>query len=270
MIQTLLVAALFTASPIHEMSKESLNAYLGELQSSVPDFQARIAEVALRCAGTPYADGPLGEGPDGKYDTDPIIDLRRVDCVTYVEQTIALAISRSLIEATETLQGIRYRDGLVDFATRNHFMISDWVKNNDFCKDITKDLGVPTESVTRTISKKDFFQRVNAIGITNVQQDETITVDYVPVNMTEIAEEKLPNVALLVFIGNVDWLFSLHCGLYVRDSDGEGKLYHASSRVKRVVAMPLPTYVDTQKERYIGFTAYTLAEPKGNLRPENN
>ncbi len=254
------VVALLTAGEaVYEMPPEAMDAYLGRLQSEEPLFGARLASVAHRSLGTPYVNGPLGEGPDGKYDQDPLVDFGRVDCVTFVEQSLALAISSSCDEAVERLQGIRYKNGEISFETRNHFMISDWVANNRFCRDVSRDLGVSAAHVSRTISRRDYFPKVKAPELGQDTPDQVINLAYVPLSQVVDAEPNLPSPALIVFIGKIDWLFALHCGLYVRDEDGKGQLIHASSKAEAVVAVPLAEYLEGS-ERYLGFTAYALRD----------
>ena len=247
--------------PISKMSEPALDSYLADLSVREPNFGARLVDVARRSLGTPYADGPLGEGPEGKYDKDPLIDLTRVDCVTFVEQTIALAASASYETALETLRGIRYQDGQTSFESRNHFMISDWIANNTFCRDVTGKLGVPTKTISRKISRKDFFERVNAPELGRDTPDQMIDLVYVASADARSAEKNLPSMALIVFAGKVDWLFALHCGFHLRDEHGEGLLYHASSKAGRVVAESLVDYLE-ESTRYLGFTAYNITEPE--------
>ena len=141
-------------------------------------------------------------------------------------------------------------------------MITDWVRNNPYCKDITAQLGVDTSVVERTISRKNFFERVEAPGLGLDTPDEVVPLTIVPTSLVENAELKLPDTALVVFVGKVDWLFALHCGLYIRNEKGEGKLVHASSKSGEVVEMSLVDYMHSQAGRYLGFTAYELTEPK--------
>lgn len=262
MLQTLVLIALAAADPLYRLEEPEIDARLQQLVAAETPYTQRVVQIALECVGTPYFDGPLGEGPDGKYDTDPLVDLKRVDCVTYVEQTLALATASSFLESVANLQHIRYRKGQIDFETRNHFMISDWIRNNPHCRDVSTKLGVETNTLTRTISKKDFFQRVNAPDLGQTTPDESVSIDYVPSENAAAAEPKLPSPSLIVFIGQKpDWLFALHCGLYIRDSGGEGALYHASSKHQKVVAVPLTGYLKENDTRYLGFTAYQIAEP---------
>jgi hypothetical protein len=253
------------SEPIFKMPEPALDSYLADLSVREPSFSTRLVEVAKQSLGTPYADGPLGEGSQGKYDKDPLIDLTRADCVTFVEQTIALAASTSYEEALETLRRIRYRDDQISFESRNHFMISDWIANNEFCRDVTRKLGVPTRAISRKISRKGFFDRVKAPELGRDTPDKTVELVYVASADIGPAEKNLPSPALIVFIGKVDWLFALHCGLYVRDEQSQRFLYHASSKAGRVVATSLADYLE-ESSRYLGFTAYSIAKPHPTRR----
>jgi D-alanyl-D-alanine carboxypeptidase/D-alanyl-D-alanine-endopeptidase (penicillin-binding protein 4) len=237
----------------------AMDTYLADLHAGDAPFDRRLARVAEDSLGTPYAGGPLGEGPKGRHDTDPLIDLGRVDCVTFVEQTLALAAESDYDAAFDLLQHIRYRGGTVDYAARNHFLIADWVANNAFAKEVTGDLGVPVETVERTISRSAFFRRVGADDVGQGLPDEEIALAVIPGDRVADALEHAPSPSLVVFVGKVDWLFALHCGLFIRD-DGDGVLYHASSEAGEVVAVDPAAYL-AGKDRYIGVAVYALEEP---------
>lgn len=224
-------------------------------------FSDALKKQVVQSLGIPYKDGPLGEGPGAKYDTDPLIDPAHVDCVTFVEQSVAFAATTSDTEAAKLLQKIRYADGKVDYEARHHFFITDWIAHNTFCRDVTETLGVLTEKITRTISRREFFKKQNAPELGTTTPDRRQTVAYVPASLGAVAEAKLPDVALLIFVGKIDWLFALHCGFYVRNKDGSGLLYHASSKAGTVSAVPLITYLGENKTRYLGFTAYEVNAP---------
>ena len=61
-----------------------------------------------------YVFGPLGEGPGKLPVPGPLHDFRHVDCLTYLEQVYALALSRSYAQFPAVLQHIRYKDGQID------------------------------------------------------------------------------------------------------------------------------------------------------------
>ncbi len=251
----------WAGSPLFAMGDAQLDDYIRNLAAREESFAARLGQVARDGLGTRYEDGPLGEGPEGTYDQDPLVSFEKVDCVTYVEQSIAVAGSSTYAEMLTNLQRVRYKDGVIDYEHRNHFMVSDWIANNPFCVDVSQALKVETDSHTRTISRKGFFERVEAPRLGSQTPDQDVTVHIVPAVAVWQAEKALPSPSLLVFVGKVDWLFSLHCGLYLRDENGGGKLYHASSKAKAVVAVPLEDYMADQADRYLGFTAYAIRPP---------
>lgn len=246
------------ALQLYEMTPEQVDGCLSELHAATPEFGARVTALARLSLGTPYAGGPLGEGPEGKYDTDPLVDLAHVDCVTFVEQTLALANEPDYEAAVDLLQHIRYEEGRVDFEARNHFMITDWIAHNGFCKDVTAELGVPTEAVTRTIRRHHYFTKYHeAPELGADTPDETRTLQYLPAAHVPGAVERMPSPALVLFIGKLDWLFVLHCGFFVRDGDKD-LLIHASSSAKEVVAVDFTDYMADMADSRPGITVYAL------------
>jgi len=247
---------------VYDQAPSETDAYLTQLHQQESTFQTRLERVIADSLGTPYHDGPLGEGPGAPYDPDPIIDLSRVDCVTFVEQSVALANAPSLAQATKVLQDYRYKDGQVDFLHRNHFMLVDWVPNNPWCEEISADLGIETRKVTRTISKAGFFRRVKAPELGHEIPDRDVTVTYIPIEQAAAVAKAIEKPALVVFIGHVDWLFALHCGIYLPGGSEGGQLVHASSKAGKVAAMDLATYAASQSERYLGMAVYEIREPR--------
>lgn len=262
-----LCMAMFLAQPLYEFTPSNLDTRLQSLYQQEPDFGKRIAAIAEQSLGTPYVGDPLGEGPDSKFDNDPLMDLAHVDCVTFIEQTIALASSQSYQSAFDLLQKIRYQHPPIAFQNRNHFMYNDWIKHNTFCKNITQKLGVPTDKVTRTISRRGFFEKKELPELGKGIPDEKSTLHYVPIANVVKSEAKLTSPALILCVGKIDWLFILHCGLYVRDVDGKGLVYQASSKKDqmKVITTPLPEFLqatgDPAKSRYLGYVAFSIKDP---------
>jgi hypothetical protein len=128
--------------------------------ASLPQRVEAISELFL---GVPYKLGPLGEGASGEFDRDPPIRFDAFDCTTFVETVMALALDSDLEAATRTLQKIRYKDGQIGFATRNHFIELDWVPNNvraGYLRDITSDVaGRNAVKIRKTISKRRWYLR---------------------------------------------------------------------------------------------------------------
>ncbi|HYV44425.1 MAG TPA: N-acetylmuramoyl-L-alanine amidase-like domain-containing protein [Myxococcaceae bacterium] len=97
--------------------------------AALPDgpLSARLVAVSERFLGTPYGVSPLGEG-QGK-DPDPLIRFDLVDCLTYVEETIALALARAPGQVDPLLAALRYQKQVL-YEDRNHLMEAQWLPSN--------------------------------------------------------------------------------------------------------------------------------------------
>ena len=94
---------------------------------------------------TPYVAGTLEQEKGESLQ----INLRQLDCFTFVENTMALARlirlgKSSFADFAASLEAIRYRKGLLDgYSSRLHYF-SDWLYDNQkkgWIKDITKEIG---------------------------------------------------------------------------------------------------------------------------------
>lgn len=140
---------------LYTMRHSDINHLLRFLRQSF-SYMERLRLLSAMFLGGLYRLGPLGEGPRGRYDRDPLFRLDRVDCVTYVETVMAFAMSRSVKEAVATLQKIRYKEGKIRYSYRNHFTASQWLVNNaqaGYVQQITAQVG---GSLTRHIDRKIF------------------------------------------------------------------------------------------------------------------
>jgi hypothetical protein len=119
---------------------EAAAARLVERSCRAPSVSRRVELVSARFLGTPYQLGPLGEGPGHLPDPDPLFRWDAVDCLTFVEEVLALSRACSLTEAEQVLQQIRYAGNVVAYAERNHVVETQWLPNNirkGFVQDIT-------------------------------------------------------------------------------------------------------------------------------------
>ena len=91
----------------------------------------RLDLISKIFVGLPYGQGgPLGEGPDGRFDQDPLYRFDTFDCTTYVETIMALALARDVDEFEVHLDKIRYENGDIDYLKRNHFTDLQWIPFN--------------------------------------------------------------------------------------------------------------------------------------------
>src|SRR5690606_30321475 len=113
------------ASPREEAAR-ILERYRSENSSSI-----KLEAFSRMFVGLPYGkNGPLGEGPLGKYDQDPLYRFDTFDCTTYVETIMALAQAKDVDEFEYLLNNIRYEGGIIDYLKRNHFTDLQWIPNN--------------------------------------------------------------------------------------------------------------------------------------------
>lgn len=97
----------------------------------VTSVTKRLDVISKIFVGLPYGKGgPLGEGPQGKYDQDPLYRFDTFDCTTYLETIMALAMARDVSEFEITLDKIRYENGEIDYLKRNHFTDLQWIPFN--------------------------------------------------------------------------------------------------------------------------------------------
>lgn len=160
---TLRLAAslLLLCAPAGAVDRAVLKKELKPIARSHASLGERMAAVSALFLGTPYRWGPLGEGPKGEFDRDPLARYDLFDCTTLVETSLALALQPDLGKAEKLLQKIRYKDGVIDYAHRNHFPSVDWLPNNEkagFVRDITRELaGDKTRTAEKTISKRAWY-----------------------------------------------------------------------------------------------------------------
>lgn len=148
----------------------------------------RIEDVSSRFLGRAYALGPLGEGPAGAYDKDPLYRFDVFDCTTFVETVMALSLAKDFKDFERLMNLIRYKDGVVSYVARNHFTDADWIPNNvsaGFLRDITRTVAGKEgiEVATAVIDKAGWYRKT---GISEGQDIAPETVDLPYVSLDSI------------------------------------------------------------------------------------
>jgi hypothetical protein len=104
----------------------------------------RLDNISKIFLGLPYGkSGPLGEGPDGRFDQDPLYRFDTFDCTTFVETIMALALADNVDAFENHLNKIRYENGEIDYLKRNHFTDLQWIPfnvQNGYMLEITADV----------------------------------------------------------------------------------------------------------------------------------
>jgi hypothetical protein len=115
------------------------------LETSHLDLPDRMQAISQLLLETPYLDDPLGEGFG--EDPDPFARYDAFDCLTFLEEVLALSISGAPSHAAAVRNGLRYGDKPPSYATRRHFMTLQWIPGNTadgWLRDTTAEYGPST------------------------------------------------------------------------------------------------------------------------------
>ena len=223
------------AKPLYQMQPSEAGRYIAWEHDKEPDLRKRIADIARKNIGQPYRLNLLGEFPYQVHDALPMFSLDHSDCTVFVEHTYAMALSQSWEEFFWMLQRIRYRDGIVGVATRNHYTELDWnVANRWLVTDISADLAGPDgPSYTMTVDRATFLKTQH-----HTEADipvETSRQAYVPkaravAAASQLREGDYVNVVTLLSNGTT---MVTHVGLVVLGPNGERHFLHSSDPAVR-------------------------------------
>ncbi len=240
--------AQYTLTPkrIYQMIWKDMEMAMRNVAAVESDPDKRIMFFSELAKGTPYVIFCLGEGPEGIYDKDPLVDVARVDCMTFCEQTLAMAISKGYGEFFNSLQRIRYCDGIVGMKTRNHYTIGDWLPNNSWLLEDATELigGQFCRPMTKTIDRAKDLMAMGCPDVRDVVPPKTMTVKYIPKEYLLQVEENLRGGEIVSLIHKGKGIFSSHMALIAKDRQGETIFRHASRSAGEVVDEPYREYVE--------------------------
>jgi hypothetical protein len=211
--------------------------------------------IAQSLIGTSY----VGHTLENKGPEKLVINLRGLDCLTFVENVLALEStieSRKLTmdEFKNKLTQLRYRDGKINgYESRLHYL-TDWIMNNEkkgLVKNITSQFScVQERKVINFMSSnrklypkllnKNSFNEIRSIE-KNLSQTNWCIIPKSKVNTLESELQEGDIIAILTQIKNLD---ASHLG-FVKKVNGKSYLLHASSDFKRVMIteQPLSDYL---------------------------
>lgn len=141
--------------------------------------------------GTKYVLNPLGE--EMAPDKDPLIRTDAFDCTTFVETVLAN-------EDKNRLNQIRYKNGVIDFTNRNHFIETDWLINNsDIVKNVSSNYG---KTAIRHVvnNKKSWFKHV--FDIDTDFENQSADLEYIPYKNLSKINIQTPLIVLFIHDGD--------------------------------------------------------------------
>lgn len=233
---------------IYQMTPREAGHYVAHMQAAEPDLRKRIAAIGRQNLGQPYSLHLLGEFPYQVHDELPLFSLKESDCVVFAEHTYAMALSQSWEEFFWMLQRIRYRDGVIGVATRNHYTEMDWnVANRWLLTDVSAELAGPGgPSYTMTVDRARFLRtRHHTVADIPV---ETSRQAYVPKEGVAAIASRLREGDFVNVISTRDGEYwASHVGLVVLGPNGERHFLH--SQEPRVREETFESFIARAAER---------------------
>jgi len=222
--------------------KKTLTAFPGEV----------MLEIGKFFLGTPYMDGIL----ETKRTESLIINLSGFDCVTFIENAVALvwylkSREKSFEAFRALLQKIRYRQGrLQGYSSRLHYF-SDWIHDNQkkgIVRDVTAEIrGRPLRKViTFMTTHPDLYpplrDSVNLRGMKSVERTISRRFQFfIPKKTLRRLEDRIREGDLIAVTTNREGLDVQHVGLAARVKN-RIHLLHASSVEGKVILSPKTLY----------------------------
>ncbi len=277
--------------PLYEFTEAEVDVYLQFLQAYEPDLRRRIVHLARKNIGQPYDLYLLGEMPFEHYDPQPIYCLSRSDCVVYSEHTYAMALGHDWPSFMRLLQRIRYRDGQIGVATRNHYTEADWNPSNRWLvEDITAKLGGDKivkfrQRIDRAKFLKNRYKLQVEVPIEE-HEDAYLPVEFIALATPHLKEgdfvnvvrgRRDPNAAKNSTFGGSAWVGHVGMIVFGTADSGERQVNLIHSARPKVREQAIDEYIDQSlenlaeleaagKPRLLGFKFLRLqADPLANL-----
>ncbi len=234
-----------------------------KIDKFLPDRNLPVGELIVKIGkdfqGTPYVAKTL----DQQMDEPLVINLRELDCTTFVENCLAIAQTiksgkPNFKQFTAELEKIRYRDGKRNgYISRLHYF-SEWISNNEtkrLIDDATFQLGGKRFPLHLNImsTKTDAYPQLknNPVLIEKmalIENEISARIFFfIPTNQFADCEEDINNGDIVALTSSAEGIDILHVGFLVRQN-GKIHFLHASLTEKKVVLTETP-FLDYLKGR---------------------
>ncbi len=236
---------------------EDLMAYARAENLAARPLGEIVQSVGLRLLGRPYVEGAL----DRTATEALVVDLTGFDCVTYVENVLALA---QAVEAgtpsydayVRNLEALRYRDGTLDgYCSRLHYF-TDWMLDNErrgHVRLVTRDFGQPFDkTIDFMTAHRDAYPKLAGSDARSDSLFACIVdveaglrdhgVYYVPQDDIRGLYDRLRPGDIIATATGIDGLDVTHTGFVFKDGERTGFL-HASLTGEVKVSEDLADYI---------------------------
>jgi len=210
----------------------------------------RIEVLSEEMLGQGYVVNPIGEGVG--RDPDPFVRYDVQDCLTFVEEVLALSLAGDPAHAAPVRLGLRYGSNPRTYAGRRHFMELQWIPGavaDGWMVEKTAEYGA-TLKMSRTVHRETWEQWPGLIGfgldIEDLPTGEMV-LDVLPLSAAqEVHSEFRPGSILMVVREDQPWrgpLWVTHVGIVVSSPAGL-RLRHATKMSGRVRDHSLAWYLE--------------------------
>ena len=225
---------------------------------NVVGLASRLDYFSRQLRGVPYRLGPMGESYLDSIERRPIVYMDSLDCVTFIEHVLAMAISPNENEVASVLQKIRYKDGIIDYMHRKHFLLADWVGEGKYARVMQ----IPGDTVVkRTMPKQGFFR---AKKLNYATPDSPMDLRYLSYDRALALASKPYEGPFMVtgiaFVAPREDLDATHTG-FVIFRHGELPLLRHASFKKQVLDITLMDYLISRKGKLPGITLFEFLKP---------
>jgi len=249
-----------------QIAEEKLKTF--QKKSGLP-IDELIPEIGYSFLGLPYVGATLENGNEEKM----VINLREMDCTTFVENCLALART---VKSGKTdfdsfvgeLEKIRYRDGIRNqYLSRIHYF-SEWILNNS-AKKIVSDLpNTAGEPFVKPVSFMSAHPGSYAVLKAHPELIPTLSAQesaisraeffYFPKNNPEKLLQNLHHGDIIGLSSSTEGLDINHVGIVVL-KDGQFHLLHAGQSAKMVVISdgPITDFIKPESKN----TGIMIARP---------
>ncbi len=242
-----------------------------ELLANDPYLETRnewMTDFGKQLEGIPY----VGQTLEKDYTENLIINLRQLDCTTFVENVLALTLcmkhnKRSFSDFCNFLKSIRYADSKVSYETRLHYF-SSWIESNTRLEHISEGrqeclpLSLFTENQALDINFMSTHANLYPALKGNKKMIECIRLTEKSLSrhrLKYIPKAKLKNYAalkkhilsgdIIAIATKVKGLDISHVGIASWHNDGTLHLLNASQTHKKVIDESMTLYDYMQKHQ---------------------
>lgn len=245
-----------------ERDERLFNAYIEQISPYKTETMEIIIEKTARFfLESPYVAHTL----DLNTDEALVVNLKELDCVTYVETVLALSFTAcsnnlSMNYFKEMLIKIRYRTNeITDYASRIHYT-SDWVfenEKNGLLKNISKGLsGIKeTKKIDFMSAHRNAYKQLanddamlEKIGDIENRINDRGGFYYLPKHLIAAKANDIPHMAVIGFVTSIDGLDISHVGFAYHKNDKLTFIHASTAEMKVVIdAKSLSDYCFSQK-----------------------